>query len=147
MNKRSVIVIAIVAGLIPPCMLVKFTAVLAQTSPEIGPFVISAVIRRGDPGVGGGTFLDCDACDMRIAGEHGLNDAGQVVISGFAGNCGFGVYVVSGRTGFPVVDACHLSPFGRLGLFNGTDNQPSFCLRTEGSRNKKTPPFGRGFDN
>ena len=121
MNKRCVMVIAIVAGLILPCIVVKFSPALAQTGPEIGPFEISAVIRRGDPRVGGGTFLDCDACDMNIAGEHGLNDAGQVVISGFAGSCGFGVYVVSGRTGFPVVDACHLSPFGRLGLFIGAN--------------------------
>jgi hypothetical protein len=121
MNKRFLMTIAVIAGLILPCVVVKFSPVLAQTGPEIGPFVITAVIRRGDPRVGGGTFLDCDACDMNIAGEHGLNDEGQVVISGFAGNCGFGVYVVSGRTGFPVVDACHLSPFGRLGLFVGAN--------------------------
>ncbi len=97
MNKRYVMAVAILAGLILPWIVVKLSPVLAQTSPEVGPFVISAVIRRGDPRVGGGTFLDCDACDMNIAGEHGLNDAGQVVISGFAGNCGFGVYVVSGQ--------------------------------------------------
>lgn len=82
---------------------------------------MSPVLKRGDPRSGGGTFFDCDVCDVRIAGEHGLNDLGQVVISGFAGNCGFGVYVVTGRTGFPVVDACHPAPFGRLGLFIGAN--------------------------
>src|SRR6266404_8510714 len=120
MKKHCVMTIAIVAGLILPCIVANFSPALAQTGPEMGPFVMSAVVTKGDPRSDGGTFFDCDFCDVKIAGEHGLNDLGQVVISGLrVGDCGFGVYVVSGRTGFRVADNCHASPFGRFSLFVG----------------------------
>jgi hypothetical protein len=120
MSGRMLIRSAVAVGVIYACTFAPSSSTADRPAKEAG-FTMTPLVIRGDPRSGGGTFFDCDACDVRIAGEHGLNDAGQVVISGFAGNCGFGVYVVSGRTGFPVVDACHLSPFGRLGLFVGAN--------------------------
>lgn len=118
---RSILIRSAVAlGVICGCAFAPSVS-MSDRSAQEAAFTITPVVIRGDPRSGGGTFFDCDACDVEIGGEHGLNDAGQVVISGFAGNCGFGVYVVSNRSGFPVVDACHLSPFGRLGLFIGAN--------------------------
>ena len=121
MKKHCVMTIAIVAGLILPCIVVKVSPALAQTGPEIGPFVVSAVVTKGDPTSDGGTFFPSEVGDVKIAGEHALNDLGQVVISGFVGNCTSGVYVVSSRTGFRVTDVCRPSPFGRFALFAGAN--------------------------
>ena len=120
----AVAVAMISAGIVAP------SANTAVSAAQEGAFTMTPVVLRGDPRSGGGTFFDCDACDMRIAGEHGLNDLGEVVIFGFAGNCGSGVYVVSGRTGFPLVDACNPAPFGRLALFIGANinNQGQVAL-------------------
>lgn len=128
MIRRFAITFAVLA-LVSACIFTPSADTAVDTAQE-GSFTITPVVIRGDPRSGGGTFFDCDACDVKIAGEHGLNDAGQVVIFGFAGNCGLGVYVVSGRTGFPVVDACHPSPFGRLALFIGANinNQGQVAL-------------------
>jgi hypothetical protein len=108
------VTVGMIFGLIGPTV-----STVAQTS-QGGAFTVSAVVRRGDPTTNGGTFFDCDFCDVNIAGEHGLNDSGQVVIYGFADGCS-GVYVVSGRTGFRVVDVCRPTPFGRLSLYAGAN--------------------------
>ncbi|HXG93036.1 MAG TPA: choice-of-anchor tandem repeat NxxGxxAF-containing protein [Blastocatellia bacterium] len=117
MNGRYAIKFMMALGMFLGCILVPSSSVLAQS----GAFTISPVVKRGDSRADGGTFFDCDFCNVRIAGDHGLNDLGQVVISGFAGNCGVGVYVVSNRTGFRVADVCHPTSFGRLSLFAGAN--------------------------
>jgi hypothetical protein len=129
MSRSILIRSAVAVWAISACIFAASASTADRTTQE-AVFTMTPVVIRGDPRSGGGTFFDCDACDMRIAGEHGLNDLGRVVISGFAGNCGFGVYVVSGRTGFPVVDACRPAPFGRLALFIGANinNQGQVAL-------------------
>lgn len=129
MLRNFVITFAVAVAMISACIAAPCADTVVSAAQE-GAFTMTPVVLRGDPRSGGGTFFDCDACDMRIASEHGLNDLGEVVIFGFAGNCGSGVYVVSGRTGFPIVDACHPSPFGRLALFIGANinNQGQVAL-------------------
>lgn len=130
MNRGFVIKSAMVVGMFLSCVLAQTATTVGQVAQQRPVFTVTPVVRRGDPRLDGGTFFDCDDCDVRIAGEHGLNDLGQVVIFGFAGNCTGGVYVVSGRTGFPVADVCHPTPFGRLSLFAGANinNQGQVAL-------------------
>ena len=129
MAKRNLLKI-LALGLMVASALAPSSGTVAQSAQQTTAFTISPVVKRGDPRMDGGTFFDFDFCDVRIAGEHGLNDLGQVVISGFVGNCTTGVYVVSDRTGFPVADTCHSSPFGRLALFIGANinNQGQVAL-------------------
>ena len=118
---KTILVETLALGLVLASALTQSAGVAAQTAQPTTAFTISPVVKRGDPRMDGGTFFDFDFCDVRIAGEHGLNDLGQVVISGFVGNCTTGVYVVSDRTGFPVADTCHATPFGRLALYAGAN--------------------------
>ena len=127
---RSFVITALVLGMLA-CTLAGSSRTAVQTGHQAEAFTISPVVRRGDPRADGGTFFDCDFCDVKIAGEHGLNELGQVVISGLrVGSCGIGVYVVSGRTGFRVADNCHPSPFGQFSLFAGANinNQEQVAL-------------------
>jgi len=120
MAKRNLLKI-LALGLMVASALAPSSGTVAQSAQQTTAFTISPVVKRGDPRMDGGTFFDFDFCDVRIAGEHGLNDLGQVVISGFVGNCTTGVYVVSDRTGFLVADTCHPTPFGRLALYAGAN--------------------------
>ena len=62
----AVAVAMISAGIVAP------SADTAVSAAQEGAFTMTPVVIRGDPRSGGGTFFDCDACEMRIAGEHGL---------------------------------------------------------------------------
>jgi|GEM_PF-2459946 len=130
MNRGVVIAVAMISGLVLGGILAPRCGGEAQIAQENGAFTISPVVRRGDPRADGGTFFDCDFCDVKIAGERGLNDSGQVVIFGITGGCTGDVYVVSGRTGFKIVDNCHPTPFGRFSLFAGANinNQGQVAL-------------------
>jgi len=126
MKRSFVIKLALMAASVLWYCFAPTPEVLAQSR----HFTISPVVRRGDPRLDGGAFFDCDFCEVRIAGERGLNDLSQVVIFGLAGNCGGGIYVVSGRTGFRVADVCQSTPYGRLSLFAGAsiNNQGQVAL-------------------
>lgn len=121
MNRSFVIRFAMVIGIFLAWVFVPPASTVGKVSEQSGNFTVTPVVRRGDPRLDGGTFFDCDDCDSRIAGARGLNNLGQVLIFGFAGNCTGGLYVVSGRSGFPVADVCHPTGFGRLSLFAGAN--------------------------
>lgn len=124
MKKNLVMTVAII-GIILPVISISLSPAAAQTDSQAGPFVMSPVVTRGDPTLNGGTFFNCDSCNSMIAGEHGLNDLGQVVIFslsgvGLTGPCQ-GVFVVSNRTGYVVADVCHETSFGRFALYAGAN--------------------------
>lgn len=120
--ERRILTKVMVLGWLAGYSLAPPASTVALIAQQNSGFTMTPVVKRGDPRADGGTFFDCDSCDVRIAGEHGLNDLGQVVIFGQrVGECGIGVYVVAQRTGFRVADNCHASPFGRLSLFAGAN--------------------------
>ena len=88
------------AAALSVCLFPLSAGTVVQTADQADFFTMTPVVVRGDRRAEGGTFFDCDFCNVKIAGAHGLNDLGQVVISGLrVGDCGLGVYVVSGKTG------------------------------------------------
>ena len=88
---RSFVITFAVVAMISACNFAPSAGATVDTVQE-DSFTISPVVKRGDPRLDGGAFFDFDFCNVNIAGEHGLNDLGQVVISGFVGNSTTGVY-------------------------------------------------------
>ncbi|HEU4389799.1 MAG TPA: choice-of-anchor tandem repeat NxxGxxAF-containing protein, partial [Blastocatellia bacterium] len=93
----------------------------AQSGSAPGGFVVTPIVRRGDPTSDDGRLFDRDDIDVFLIGDHPFNDAGQAVIWGGVADCSIGIYVVSNRTGVRLADVCRPAPFGRLSLFAGAN--------------------------
>ncbi|HTG15723.1 MAG TPA: choice-of-anchor tandem repeat NxxGxxAF-containing protein [Blastocatellia bacterium] len=113
LGKKAILVLAMAAQIILLAMLA-----LAQSN----GFVITPIIKRGDPIADGGRFFDCDGCQGRVIGSHAFNNLGDVAIGGdTSGSCFEGRFLISGGQSIRLADFCQQTPYGRFGILGSVN--------------------------
>jgi hypothetical protein len=113
LGKKSILVLAIAAQILLLAMLT-----LAQSN----GFVITPIVKRGDPIGDGGRFFDCDGCEGRVVGLHAFNNLGDVAIGGdTSGSCFEGRFLISGGQSIRLADFCQQTPFGKFGILGSVN--------------------------
>jgi hypothetical protein len=79
-------------------------------------FTITPILTRGEPAPGGGQFFDCDGCEAFLAGDHALNDKGEVVLLSFVAQSSPGLFLVSNSASVRIIDIAHGFGGARLGF-------------------------------
>lgn len=80
---------------------------------QTGAFTISPILKRGDPVLANGRYVDCNDCEGGLLGAHAFNNLEDVALWGESpGSCVGESLLVSGKQTIRLADICIGTPWG-----------------------------------